>query len=87
MFSRETIFRKAFALGGREAKELVLQFQRHEFENLQTGDPIEVRLDVLLGGRRKWKKLIAFSILVPRGGFRPELAVIDLAGGDETGEA
>jgi hypothetical protein len=86
IFSRETNFRRAFAVQGRASKDMVLQFQRHDFGNLEHGDPVRLQLDILLANQRAWKKLVEFSILVLKGGFRSDFAVIDLVGGDETGE-
>ncbi len=79
-------FRKAFVVKGRDARELILQFQQHNFENFEPETPVRMELDVMFANQRRWKRLLYFNILVPSGGFRPEVCVIDLVGGDKTGE-
>jgi len=62
---------------------MVLQFQRHGFEDIEDdGRPVRMQLDILVVRKSAWRKLVEFSVLIPKGGFRPDFAVIDLVGGD-----
>jgi hypothetical protein len=87
MFSRDVRFRRAFAVRGPDSRDVILQFQRHEFENGERADAVRLQLEPIFLDQRSWKRLVEFSLPVPEGGFRPELSVIDLIGGVETGEA
>jgi len=74
----------AFVLNDRETKELVLQFECTDFENLKKCSSIEVELDALLGKKNKWEKLILLPMPTPDGGFDEFLKIKDFPNNDKT---